>query len=521
MDQEPQPRHEALLRIDELTVRFGGRPALDRASLSIDRGEVHALVGQNGSGKSTLIKVLAGINHPFAGNVTVEGEPLPMPPSSHDLIRQRVSFVHQDLGLVDELSVTDNICISDLQYSKFLRLIDSKKQDEIARSVLARLGTEIDERARVETLSPAERTMVAMARGLLVQGNHPGLLVLDEVTRALTESSAKPVYAAIRAAVSAGGGVLMISHNLEEVLAVADRLTVLRDGRVVVKNEPVGGLTEREIARLMLGHDVSTEVTRAAESAGRGAPVATVSRLHGGNARGLDLTVARGEVVGLTGIEGSGYEDVPYLLSAASKVESGTLRLPSGEIDLARANVAACLRAGIAVVPEERHRDGLALSESIEENISLPRIGSKGSWWLSRGWQYADAVEVINILGVTPPDPDAITGTLSGGNQQKVMVGKWMLNQPDLLVLHEPTQAVDVNARMDILSTVRRLADSGIGVLLVTREATDLVAICDRILVVREGTVAEELVTERPDDVIESVYRAHQQSTESSTRNGV
>lgn len=502
-----EPGAQELLRLEKVTVRFGGRAALDAVSLTVRRGEVHALVGQNGSGKSTLIKVLAGIHAPANGRLLVEGHELNLPPTSHDLIRHRVSFVHQDLGLIDALSVTDNICIGKLEHSRVLRYIDAAKQAESARRVLAVLGADIDENAKVATLSPARRTMVAMARGLLVQGDRPGLIVLDEVTRTLTESSAEPIYGAIRSITSAGGGVLMISHNLEEVLAVADRVTVLRDARVVAESIPVAGLQEREIARLMLGHDVTTDILRSAAPPVRTEPIVTLSGVRGRRVAGVDLVLGRGEIVGITGLEGSGYEDLPYLVSGALPATAGTVRLPGATVDLTRTTVTAGLRAGIVVVPEERHRDGLALSESIQANVSLPRISSKGTrWWLAREWQRREARDVIDRLGVSPPDPQNSVGRLSGGNQQKVLVGKWILNDPTLLFLHEPTQAVDVGARMDILSAVRGLTSSETGLVLVSREAADLVAICDRILIFRDGRIADELVTTDPDDIIEAVY---------------
>ena len=496
-----------LLRIENVTVRFGGRAALDSASVIVRRGEVHAIVGQNGSGKSTLIKVLAGIHTPVNGRVLAEGQELSLPPSSHDLIRHRVSFVHQDLGLIDALSVTDNICIGKLEHSRFLRYIDGARQTENARRVLAVLGARIDPQAKVASLSPALRTMVAMARGLLVQGNEPGLIVLDEATRTLTEASARPIYDAIRSIVAAGGGVLMISHNLEEVLAIADRVTVLRDGHVVAEGVPVAELDEREIARLMLGHDVSTEVLRSGPAPAGSEPFVRISGVRGRRVDGVDITLGRGEIVGITGLEGSGFEDLPYLVSGALGASGGTVTLPTQTLDLARTNVAAGLRAGVVVVPEERHRDGIALSETVEANVSLPRISSRGRrWWLARDWQRREARAVIERLGVSPPDLQMPVGRLSGGNQQKVLVGKWILNDPTLLFLHEPTQAVDVGARMDILSAVRGLTSSDVAIVLVSREAADLVAICDRILIFRDGRIAQELVASHPDEVIEAVY---------------
>lgn len=498
---------EDLLRLENVTVRFGGRAALDSASLAVRRGEVHAIVGQNGSGKSTLIKVLAGIHTPVSGRLLVEGQELSLPPSSHELIRHRVSFVHQDLGLIDALSVTDNICIGKLEHSRFLRYIDAAKQAANARRVLGALGSRIDENAKVATLSPALRTMVAMARGLLVQGDRPGLIVLDEATRTLTEASAQPIYDAMRSIAAAGGGVLVISHNLEEVLAIADRVTVLRDGRVVAAGVPVAELDEREIARLMLGHDVSTDILRSGPMPSGWESHVTISGVRGRRVDGVAFTVGHGEIVGITGLEGSGFEDVPYLVSGALAASAGTVTLATQTLDLTRMNVLTGLRAGIVVVPEERHRDGIALSETVEANVSLPRISLwSRRWWLARDWQRREAREVIQRLGVSPPDPQMPAGRLSGGNQQKVLVGKWILNDPTLLFLHEPTQAVDVGARMDILSAVRGLTSSGVAIVLVSREAADLVAICDRVLIFRDGRIAEELVASHPDDIIEAVY---------------
>jgi ribose transport system ATP-binding protein len=337
----------------------------------------------------------------------------------------------------------------------------------------------------------------------LVQAS--GLIILDESTRSLARNDMQQFHRMLRRVVNEGTSVLLVSHNLAEVLAVSEQVTVLRDGYVAGAGLATKALTEQQIAKLMLGQDVGTLVQRPLVE--RPTAAITVTGLSGPNADGLDFEIGAGEVVGLTGLPGSGFESLPYLLAGAIPATGGRLRTPKGDLDMAKVGVRRCMRAGIALVPERRDRDGLAMNLSVRDNVSLPTLRANGSrWFVGRKWQHETTTKAIDTLGIRPNAPMRLVSELSGGNQQKVLLAKWMSLGPRLLILHEPAQAVDVGARQDLLTAIHRAADNGVAVLLVSVEASDLAAACDRILVYHGPDRLQEIRTTDPDTVLDTVY---------------
>jgi ribose transport system ATP-binding protein len=430
-----------------------------------------------------------------------------------------VSIVHQDLGLVDSESVLSNICVGTWPKRSFSRTIDRELARQQARDTLATANQSLDLDRVVGGLSSAEKVTVAVARGLRAQQQGRGIVIFDESTRALSRDSLERLYELSRGIAENNGSVLLISHNLEEVLELAHRVTVLRDGVVVDAGIPIAEVTEPELVRRMLGRSLNRPAARQrSASKGTGSTGAgttprrrfRLSAAGGSKLRDLTLCVDAGETLGITGLPDSGYEELPALLggyfprasSAAGELDTGRHRLT-----LARLTPGSALRAGIAVIPGDRHRDALAMALSVQDNITLPRIRAHNGLLLRRGWQRDEARQVIDILGVSPADPAAVTGTLSGGNQQKVLIGKWLLSSPELLVLHEATQAVDVGARADIHDAIARAAEGGSAVIMVTSDPAELVAVCDRVLVLRGGMGAAELGGELTiDRIIDAVY---------------
>jgi ribose transport system ATP-binding protein len=484
---------------------FGATCVLSAARLVVRPGQLHALVGQNGSGKSTLVKILTGYHAPDDGGaIRVDGRQLRLPVRWAEAHAAGISVVHQDFGLLDHLSVAENIGVGGYSRTRHLRRIDWKAQRAVAAKALRSLRLDIDPAALVGTLGAAQRAGVAIARALrdLVPGS--GLIILDESTRPLGRGELRQFHEMLRRVMDSGTSVLLVSHNLDEVLASADRVTVLRDGQVVGEGLVTAAQTEQAIAKLMLGKDVDSITARRAASR----PVAVrVTGLHGPGAEGLDFSIGAGEIVGLTGLPGTGFENIPYLIAGARPARAGRLAAGDRAVDLARAGVAACIRAGVALVPERRERDGLAMSLSIRDNISLPLLRRNGRhYWVGRRWQQRHAAEAIRSLGIRPNAPMRLVSELSGGNQQKVLLAKWMPVGTKLMILHEPTQAVDVGARSDILNAVHRVADSGVAVLLVSVEAADLAAACDRILVYHGPRRLDEIRTDDPDTVLDAVY---------------
>jgi ribose transport system ATP-binding protein len=486
---------------------FGSTRVLADVDLVVQPGEIHALIGQNGSGKSTLVKLLTGYHVPDPGmSLSLDGQPLGLPARWEQARAAGMSVVHQDLGLLDQMTVAENIGVGGYHRTRVLRRVSWASEARRTAALLARLDVPVRPDARVGDLSAVRRAEVAIARGLRDHEPGRGLVILDEATRALPREELLRFHDLLRRVVADGTAVLMVSHNLDEVLTLAERVTILRDGRVTAAAASTSELTEQQAARLMLGRCV-TSLARRDPTARPAQPAVTVEDLTADEVGTVSFTVARGEVVGLTGLPGSGFEAIPYLLGGARRARAGRLRTASGVVDLARSSVSLCLRAGIALVPERRDRDGLALEMSIRDNVAVPRLSEQGRpWWVSRRWQERDAAIALDRFGIVARSGATLVKELSGGNQQKVLLAKWMSVGPELLVLHEPTQAVDVGARQDLLRAIHDAADGGLGVLLVSNEPADLVEACDRVLVHSCGRPLQELRPSSADQVLDAVY---------------
>ncbi len=495
------------LEVTGLNKTFGTTKVLSEVDLIVLPGEIHGLAGQNGSGKSTLIKIVTGFHQPDPGSTfRVDGVSMHQPVRWREVHAAGVSVVHQDLGLLDQLTVAENVCIGGFPTSRFLGRIDRGRRDELATRTLARLGVDLDPHRPVGGLTAPERAEVAIARAMRDETAGAGLVILDESTRPLTGGDLLRVHAVLRRIATSGSSVMMISHNLPELLAVTDRITILRDGRVVGAGLPSQKLTEQDIARSMLGAAVADAAARSTTREPPLRTAVTVRGLRGPRIPAVDFSVAGGEVLGLTGLPGSGFEDIPYLLTGAQRATAGRLEVDKHVVDLSKASVAQCIRAGVVLVPERRDRDGLAFELSVRDNISLPALGRRGKpWFVARRWQQEDAEAATRTLGIRPRDPLLLVKQLSGGNQQKVLLAKWLTLGPTLMVLHEPTQAVDIGARQDILASVQRVADTGASVLLVSSEPEDLASACDRVLVCGEGGLVE-VETLTPDAILEHIY---------------
>jgi ribose transport system ATP-binding protein len=494
------------LELRELSKSFGPSQALRDASMVVHPGEIHGLVGENGSGKSTLVKVLSGYHRPDPGGALfIDGEPVTLPVRPAAVRRLGLSVVHQDLGLLDAFSVLENMRVGLFGVRRFSRAIRWRQERELARATLAALGADIDPEAPVGRLSAAERAEVAIARALQQHEPGRGVIMFDESTRALPPEPRRHFHRLVRDVVGRGGSALLVSHQLEEVLEHTDRVTVLRDGRVVASSVPTAELSERELIRLMLGRELQIESRRRRTAPpGRAAVVAEIRELQGDVVVDATLSLAGGEVVGVTGLLGSGFDELPYLVAGARRARRGTLSLSGRELDLARASIRELLQAGVALVPERRETEGLAFTETVLDNVTLPRVRGVH---LARAWQEEEAGWVLRELGVRPADPRRVVGQLSGGNQQKVLLGKWLCSHPKLLLLHEPAQGVDVGARRDLERAIGRAAEAGAAVLLASLDASELASMCDRVLVMREGRLMAELAGElSPEPIIDAVY---------------
>jgi ribose transport system ATP-binding protein len=505
------------LTVAGVSKTFGSARVLRDIGLQIAPGELHGLVGQNGCGKSTLVKILTGIYTPDPGGaIAVDGSPLALPVRPLEARAAGLSIVHQNLGLVDDRSVWENVRLGRYKTRGLTRRIDGKAERRAVAEVLARLGVTIDVNEHVGELSAEDRAAVAVARA--IQDHQPGggLIIFDESTRAMGKQARLRFFDLVKSVVDTGVSVLMISHQLEEVVEVTDRVTVLRDGQVVETGIPTKDIDEAGLTRLMLGRHVVTH-TRG-DSHARDELVAGIQDLAVRSVSGFDLHLKKGEIVGLTGIVGSGAVAVAEAVGGARQARGGVLRVADTkarhgkprEIRLGKKRDSSqeFINAGVAFVAERRLEQGLAAEMTVSQNLTLPRISSRGNWLRAGGgWQAAETAAMISKLDIRPPDPHQTVGTLSGGNQQKVLLGKWLAGEPTLLVLHEPTQAVDVGARHDIINAIRAAATDGCGVLISSVDAADLAVLCDRVLVFRDGQVVAELSGElTQDDIIDATF---------------
>jgi ribose transport system ATP-binding protein len=488
---------------------FGPVKALRAVDFEVRPGEIHGLVGQNGSGKSTLIKILSGL-YPAdenAGTIEVAGERLSNPIRPNELRRSGLAFVHQDLGLLGEHNVTENVRLGQLRAHRLTRWVNWRAEREATKRTLVRLHADFDPDVLVNKLLPGQRALVAIARALQNLQEGSGCIVFDESTQSLPREVLPDFYATVRRLAEAGTAVVLVSHRLDEVLSLADRVTVFQDGAVVAGGKSTDGLSEAELVRIVLGREVQLEdLPKTGAGKGQGASF-SIRGASGRLLHDFSLEAHGGEVIGLTGATGAGHEEIPYMLAGATSGASGSIVVDGNEIDLGSARPHEMIDAGVMLVPEQRAIEGLALPLSAEENLTLPRVAGKGRALMRSAWQADEFRRAVDMLGIVPPNPKSPVASFSGGNQQKIMLGKWLLGDPRILILHEPTQAVDVGARIDILRAVRAAAEGGVCVLISSIEPQDLAFVCDRVLVLRDGQMACELTGELPHaDITSATY---------------
>jgi ribose transport system ATP-binding protein len=484
-----------VIALTGLSKAFGGARALDGVDLTIRRGEVHGLLGENGSGKSTLIKILSGFHAPDDGVLEINGRPVTLPLAPGQFRSYGMSFVHQDLGLVPSLSVLENLLVGELTQNRSWRVSWSRERRR-ARQTFEAFGLRIDPRAKVADLRPTDRALLAIVRAVEeiranTDGSEYGLLVLDEPTVFLPQSDRDELFALVREIARTRASILFVSHDLDEVLGITDRITVLRDGRVRGTVESRDA-TEEELVEMIIGRRLQALATERGE-AETGAPI-TITGLSGGFARDVSLTLHEGEVVGLTGVLGSGFEEIPYQLFGARPATAGRMELAGRSYDLTQMTPTRAIGARIALIPADRQTDGSVGSLSLGDNVTLRTLDSYQSGLrLNRARMRTDARQVLRRFDVRPPDPRLKYQSLSGGNQQKAMLAKWLQTQPSLLLLHEPTQGVDVGARQQIFQLTSEAAAAGTAVVCVSTDYEQLAAICDRVVVFGRGRVAREL----------------------------
>jgi ribose transport system ATP-binding protein len=479
----------------QIVKAFAGKRVLDGVDIDVADGEIHALLGANGSGKSTLVKILTGVYQPDAGAVTIGGRSFGTIASPAEAGRLGIAVVHQDVPLIDTASIAECIALFRGYPTRGGAIRWRTLRREVGE-MLARFDARLDPDRLAGTLSPAERALVAIIIALdRVESAGLNLLVLDEVTASLPRDEAEPYLDHIAAIAARGIGVLMVTHRLAELRGRVGRMTILRDGRKVFAG-PADSLEDAAIVAHMVGRDpVAPEAARAAEpsaapSAGTdGKAILTIDDLAVERLDGLSLTLRPGEIVGVAGLAESGIGELPNVLSGARPYRGGSIAV-NGHGLPRRGDPRTSIRAGLAVLPADRLRSGGIATLSVSDNISLPDVDR---YFLRPARERAMVGDVIARFDVRPPLRDTLFGRLSGGNQQKALLGKWLHLGPRVLVLDDPTSGVDPGAREKIFAILRSVAADGVGILFFSTEPEQLAALCSRVLVLREGKVAAEL----------------------------
>ena len=479
-----------LLSIDALTKSFGGTHALRRVSLEVRAGEVHGLVGQNGSGKSTLVKILSGYYVPDEGSVSVGGAPAKLPMTLKELRRRGIEFVHQDLGLVPTMSILENLRVGRFATGPVGK-IRWRHERARARELLQRFDVDANPDLSVERLSQAERAIVALVRALYdLEQQGAGLLVLDEPTAALPAHEVHRLFDAIRAVRDVGSGVLIVTHNLDEVFEITDRVSVLRDGRLVAVRT-TAELDERQLIALIVGRKLGDTHPHSPRTASDTS--LEVVALSGEVVDAVSFSARRGELLGLTGLVGAGHDEVPYLVYGAVDRAGGQIRLGGAVLD--EPTPRRSQESGVVLLPADRQREGAVPAASVKENVTLPSLASfRGRLARLDHRRERTAVQaLLEKFEVQPAQPDRPMFTLSGGNQQKALLARCLSMRPRVLLLHEPTQGVDVGSRHGIFEILRGAARDGAAVVYSSVEYAELANVCDRVLVFSRGRVVAEL----------------------------
>lgn len=476
-----------------LTKSFGAARVVDGIHLSLLPGRVHALVGENGAGKSTIIKMLCGVEQPDEGELLLDGEAITLHAPA-DAASARIATVYQELDVIDELTVAQNVMLGrEVRRGPFL---DDRASARLAAAALARAGSTVDTQAYPRDLSLAQQQRIVIARCLLAEAR---VLILDEPTAALGPHEVDDLAVLVRELTASGVSVLFVSHRLEEVMEMADEVTVLRDGRVV-SHRPVAETDPARIIQEMTGRELDLTAVRSPAAAAASAQRPVVLELRGLPMREstLDLAVHAGEIVGIAGLAGSGRTRlISHIIGdpwhGGQVIIDGT--------DVGRLDPARALAAGIAFLPEDRKRDGLVLEQSAPFNVSLSGLIRAGRRWTSRRddtRRFDDAMRRMSLRG----NPRGPVGRLSGGNQQKVLLARLLATDPRVIILDEPTRGVDIGAKKEIWELLEALADSGLAIVMVSSELPEILRLSDRILVVAEGQVTGEFPASTPQHVL-------------------
>jgi ribose transport system ATP-binding protein len=486
------PSTSPFLQLSGIGKRYGGVRALENVDFSCRRGSIHAVLGENGAGKSTLIKIISGVVQPDDGTIRLDGQEMrfkdPLAANAAGIV-----CIFQELSLMPDLSVADNIGISNPPRTR-LGLIDKRAQRRRTEELLAKVGCEdVNPLEQVRNLPLSRRQMVEIAKAL---GRDPRLLILDEATSALTSSDVLKVYEILKKLREDGLSLLYISHRMHEIEELADTCSVFRNGRHI-ETFPAGTRTSDDIVQLMIGREMAhVYPPKVAAPAATGTPVLEVRDLRWTDRlNGVSLKVGKGEIVGLGGLDGQGQRELQLALFAVLRGVEGEILVDGRPIRLSSPGQAKDKSVGMALIPEDRKTEGLMLPMSVAENLGMAAMSSLTSGlFVDRGKERAAIQRAVEKLKIKAGDIDNPVATLSGGNQQKVVIAKWLMTDPRIILLNDPTRGIDIGTKQEIYQLLRDLADSGASILFYTTDYDELIGCCDRVLILYDGRIVRELV---------------------------
>lgn len=476
---------QPLLQLTAISKSFPGVQALKGVSFAVNAAEVHALVGENGAGKSTLMKILAGVYQPDSGEMHWQGESLKLSKPS-DAQKQGIRIIYQEFNLLPDLTVAENIFLNREPRTR-LGFVDWRVMNDDAQKLLAMLETPIHPETPVSSLTVAQQQLVEIVKALAEDAK---LLIMDEPTAALNPTEVEHLFASVKRLTAKGTAVIFISHRLEEVLHISEQVTVLKDGQLVA-SQKAKGLTKQDIVKQMVGRNLEDIFPKRSQAKSK-TPLLEVRNLSTSTLHDISFTLYPGEVLGFAGLEGQGQREVVRALFGLEPLKSGKIRMNGQPLRLTQPRVA--IDAGVVFISDNRKQEGLALPLNVRENVALPNLKTfSQSGFVNRQQEVQAVKSKVEAVNVKTPTLEQTVNLLSGGNQQKTVLAKWLLKSPKVVMFAEPTRGIDIGAKVEIYRLIAELASQGVGVVMVSSELLELIGMSTRILVMRGGRIQAEL----------------------------
>jgi inositol transport system ATP-binding protein len=475
-----------VLKLEDISKSFPGVKALQNVSFDVKRGEVHALMGENGAGKSTLMKIIAGIYKPDTGSIQLNGQQVNIR-SEREAMSMGISMIHQELMPIKEMTVADNIFLGrEPDFKLFKGVVNKRQLYEKTNELFEQIGIRLNPRLPMKQLSVAETQLVEISKAVSFSSS---VMIMDEPTSALTDREVEKLFDLIHMLAAKGVSIIYISHKMDEIFQVADRITILRDGQYIGTSHSKD-INKDKLITMMVGRELSDIFLKRAHRAGEVClEVEHLSKQ--GQFQDISFQIRKGEILGIAGLMGAGRTELAETLFGLRKADSGEIRIRGEKVTIDSPQTA--ISKGIALVPEDRKGTGLNLLASVKENLSLPNMSSISTFgFISGGVECKEAEDQINSLKIKASNMNQTVGDLSGGNQQKVVIGKWLIRDPDILILDEPTRGIDIGAKSEIYQLINQLAAGGKAVVMISSEMPEIIGLSDRVIVLCEGRLISE-----------------------------